>query len=155
MIETPQLLQTQTQLTAIIRLQIPKHEIQQAMGAGLQELHAAVAAQNIAAPGPWFTHHLKMSPSTWDFEICLPVTKTVRAVGRVEASEWSAMKVARTVYHGDFGGLGDAWGELASWMKTQGHAAASDLWECYLVGSESSQEPSAWRTQLNRPLLTI
>jgi hypothetical protein len=97
MIETPQLIQTQTQLTAIIRPQIPKHEIQQAMGAGLRELHAAVAAQGIAAPGPWFTHHLKISPSGFDFEICLPVTKTVRAVGRVEASEWPAMKVARAL----------------------------------------------------------
>ena len=154
MIETPQLTQTTAQQAAIIRLQIPKSEIQHAMGAGLRELHAAVAAQGIASPGPWFTHHLQISPSGFDFEICLPVTKEVRAVGRVEAGQWPAMQVARTVYHGDLGGLGDAWGELNSWMKTNGHAAAPDLWECYLVGPDASQNPLAWRTQLNRPLLT-
>jgi hypothetical protein len=30
---------------------------------------AAVAAQGIAPAGPWFTHHLRMDPATFDFEI--------------------------------------------------------------------------------------
>jgi hypothetical protein len=27
------------------------------------------------------------------------------------------------------------------------------LWECYLSGPESSTDPAAWSTELNRPLL--
>ena len=63
------------------------------------------------------------------------------------------MKVARTVYQGGYEGLGGAWGELMRWIEAQGHTAATDLWECYLAGPESGPDPSAWRTELNRPLI--
>ena len=64
-----------------------------------------------------------------------------------------AVKVARTVYQGGYEGLGGAWGELMRWIEAQGHTAATDLWECYLAGPESGPDPSAWRTELNRPLI--
>ena len=53
------------------------------MGPGIRELTAAVAAKGIAADGPWFTHHLRMDPEVFDFEICVPITADVAAVGRV------------------------------------------------------------------------
>jgi hypothetical protein len=46
MIDTPQITQTATQLTAIIRLTIPRAEIRNVMGPGIGELMAAVAAQH-------------------------------------------------------------------------------------------------------------
>lgn len=153
MIDTPQIVQTAAQLTAIIHLQIPKDEIQNAMGPGLQELTGTLAAQGIKPTGPWFTHHRKMSPDAWDFEISMPVAKPVTAAGRVKPSEWPAMKVARTVYHGGFEGLGTAWAEFGDWIEAQGHRPAEDLWECYLAGPESGPDPKKWRTQLNRRLL--
>jgi hypothetical protein len=67
-----------------------------------------VSAQGIGLAGPWFTHHFKMDPEIFDFEICVPVTAPVDAVGRVLAGELSAVKVARTVYHGPYEGLGAA-----------------------------------------------
>lgn len=54
-----------------------------------------------------------------------PVTE----VGRVESGELPAATVVRTVYHGPYEGLPDAWGELDAWMKEQGHTQAPDLWE--------------------------
>ena len=147
------MIQTPAQTTAIIRLKIPKAKIQQEMGPGLNELQSTVAAQGAAASGPWFTHHLKITAEAFDFEICVSVSKPVSPVGRVEASQRPSMKVAQTVYHGDFSGLADAWGALDAWIKAQGLTPADDLWECYLVGPESDPNPSAWRTQLSRPLL--
>ena len=52
---------------------IPRAEIQKVMGPGYREVMAAVAAQGIAPVGPWFTHHLRMDPDTFDFEIGVPV----------------------------------------------------------------------------------
>src|SRR5258706_2207156 len=73
MIDTPQITQTTATLTALIYLMIPRSELRSVMGPGISEVIAAVKAQGIGPTGPWFTHHLKMDPATFDFEICVPV----------------------------------------------------------------------------------
>jgi effector-binding domain-containing protein len=152
MLDTPQIAQTTNQLTAIIHLTIPREEIRNVMGPGVAELMAVVAAQGMAPTGPWFTHHLKMDPATFDFEIGVPVTAQVAASGRVKAGRLPATTVAQAVYHGPYEGLGGAWGELDAWIAASGHTPGPDLWECYVVGPEANADPASWRTQLNRPL---
>ncbi len=153
MIDTPEITQTQKQLTAYIHVTVPRNEIQLVMGPGITELMSTLAAQGIAPVGPWFTHHRTMDPATFDFEISVPVATPVTESGRVKAGELRAAKVARTVYHGPYEGLGAAWGEFMAWIAAEGHTPAADLWECYLAGPESGPDPSKWRTELNRPLL--
>jgi effector-binding domain-containing protein len=152
MLDTPQIARTAAQPAAIIRLTIPRAEIQNVMGPGYSEVMAAVAAQGLAPAGPWFTHHLRMDPAIFDFEIGVPVPAPISAAGRVEAGQLPAATVARTVYHGGYEGLGGAWAELDEWITAQGHRPAPDLWECYVAGPESSPDPATWRTQLNWPL---
>jgi effector-binding domain-containing protein len=153
MIEKPQITQTTAQLTAFIRLTIPREEIRNVMGPGISELKSAIAAQGIAPAGPWFTHHLRMDPGIFDFEISVPVTTPFVAAGRVKPGRLPATTVARTVYHGPYEGLGAAWGEFEAWIRANGHTPASDLWECYVAGPESNPDPATWRTELNRPLI--
>ena len=153
MIDTPQITQTAAQLTAIIPLTIPREEIRNVMGSGIRELMATISAQGIAPAGPWFTHHLRMDPDIFDFEISVPVTAPVAPRGRVEAGQWPAMKVARAVYRGPYEGLGAAWGEFDAWVKANGHKPAADLWEVYVAGPESGSDPADYRTELNRPLI--
>lgn len=100
MIDQPQIVQTDAQPAAVIRLTVPRDEIQNVMEPGINEVIAAVAAQGISPAGPWFSHHLRMAPNTFDFEVGVPVTAPVSAVGRVQAGELPAARVARTVYHG-------------------------------------------------------
>ena len=152
MLDTPQITQTAAQLTAVIHLTIPREEIRNVMGPGIAELMAAIAAQGIAPAGPWFTHHLRMDPDIWDFEIGVPVSTPVVAAGRVKPSQWPAMKVARTVYHRDYEGLADAWPEFLDWIAANGHTPASDFYECYLAGPESSPDPANWRTEFTKQL---
>jgi len=153
MIDTPQIVQSTVQLTAIIPLIIPRSEIRHVMGPGIQELMATLAHQGIKPTGPWFTYHRKMDPATFDFEISVPVATPVKAAGRVQPGQRTARKVARTVYHGPYEGLGSAWGEFDTWIKANGHQPAADLWECYVAGPESGSDPTRWRTELNRPLV--
>jgi effector-binding domain-containing protein len=153
MLDTPQITQTDAQLTAIIRLTIPREEIRNVMGPGIGELMAALAAQNISPAGPWFNHHLRMDPDVFDFEISVPVTVPVSAVGRVMPGQLPAATVARTIYHGGYEGLGAAWGEFDAWIEAEGHVPGQDLWECYVAGPESNPDPASWRTELNRPLI--
>jgi effector-binding domain-containing protein len=152
MIDTPKVIQIEAQQTAMIHLTVPRSEIQNVMGPGLQELQAALGAQGITATGPWFTHHLRMDPKIFDFEICLPVATPVAPTGRVKPGRIPAAKVVRTIYHGGYEGLGSAWSELGEWIKAQGLTPAEDLWECYLAGPESGPDPATWRTELSRPL---
>ena len=153
MIDTPQIAQSPAQHVASIRLKIPQAEIRQVMGPGIQEVMAAIAAQGLKPSGAWMTHHFEKPAEFFDFEICVPVPSSVKPTGRVQPGQLRATKVARTVYHGDYKGLGAAWGEFCAWITAQGHQTAPDLWECYTKGPESSPDPAKWETQLNQPLI--
>lgn len=153
MIETPQTLQTGAQPIALIHITIPRDEIRTAMGPGYQELMAAVSDQGLTPTGPWLTHHLRMDPEIFDFEIAMPIAEPITPTGRVVAGELPAATVIRTIYHGSFEGLGEAWTEFDTWIQAQGHTIAPNLLERYLVGPETSQDPADWRTELNRVLV--
>ncbi len=152
MLDNPHITQTATRLTAVIHLTIPKDEIRNVMGPGLGELMATIAAQGIKPTGPWFDHHFTIAPDHWDFEIGVPVSAPVVPAGRVKPSQWPAMKVAKTVLHGDYEGLADAWGEFLDWIDTSGHTPVADQYQCYVTGPESSPDPAQWRTELIKPL---
>jgi effector-binding domain-containing protein len=152
MIDTPVVTRAKEQLTAMVHVTVPRSEIQSVMGAGIDEVRAAVTAQGIPIAGPWLTHHLKMDPNTFDFEICVPVKTPVSATGRVKSGKLPARKVARTVYHGGYEGLGAAWAEFASWIKSQGLKPAADLWEVYQTDPAVVKDPRDYRTELNQPL---
>jgi effector-binding domain-containing protein len=152
MLDKPQIAWTAAQPTAIIRLTIPRDEIRNVMGPGYSELMATIAAQGIAAAGPWYTHHLRMDPEIYDFELGVPISAPIFAAGRVEAGELPAATVARTVYHGDYEGLGAAWAEFDAWITAEGRTPSPNMWERYVAGPESNPDPATWRTELNRPL---
>jgi effector-binding domain-containing protein len=152
MLEPPQVVQVPALLAAVIHLTIPRDQIREVMGPGIGEVIAAATAQGIGPAGAWFTHHLRMDPGVFDFEICVPVTAPVAPTGRVTAGEWPAMAVVRTVYRGPYEGLGAAWGEFNAWIAAHGHGVAPDYWERYLAGPESNADPATFRTELSRPL---
>ncbi|HLJ56620.1 MAG TPA: GyrI-like domain-containing protein [Chthonomonadaceae bacterium] len=155
MIEPPQVVETVAEHNAHVHLTIPREEIATVMRPGLQQVISALMEQDVEPAGPWYTHHLRMRPDTFDFEICVPVAAPIEPSAGVEPGELRAATVARTVYHGAYEGLGAAWAELMEWIQAHGHAPAEDLWERYLVGPESSPNPDDWRTELNRPLARI
>ena len=137
----------------MLHIETPRSRMQQVMGPAIAEVMAAVRAQGIGPTGPWFAHHLKMSASDFDFDICVPVAAPVAATGRVRPGQRPALQVVRTVYHGPYEGLGDAWGEFGRWIKAQGLATASDLYETYVTGPEAGADPAGWRTELSLPVV--
>jgi effector-binding domain-containing protein len=153
MIDTPQITLSAAQLTAVIHLTVSRAEIQKVMGPAIGEVLAAVARSGQAPAGPVFSHHFKMDPDTFDFEVGVPVDRQVPATGRVRPGRLPATRVARTVYRGPYEGLGKAWGEFSEWIDAEGFEPTPDLWECYVAGPESSPDPADWRTELNRPLI--
>ncbi|HZD06082.1 MAG TPA: GyrI-like domain-containing protein [Longimicrobiales bacterium] len=153
MIDPPRITRTEPQLYSVIHLTVPREEMRKVMGPGVTELMEAIDAQGLHLAGPWFTHHLRLDPDTFDFEIGVPVATPVVPTGRVRSGHRPAMRVARTIFRGAYEGLPDAWGEFDAWIVAEGHAPGPDLWEWYVTGPESSPWPAAWRTELNRPLV--
>lgn len=152
MIDEPKVVETQVQRAAVIHLTIPRDKIQEEMGPGYHELMTTLKEQGITPTGPWFSHHFRMDPAVFDFEIGVPVSADVKPSGRVKAGELPAARVARTVYRGGYEGLGPAWGEFDAWLKNEGHNTAGDLWEVYAAGPETGPDSSNYQTELNRPL---
>jgi effector-binding domain-containing protein len=153
MITTPEIVESSGQKVAFIHVTVPREGIMEAMHAGLHELGSVLKSQGVTPTGAWFTHHLRRPTETFDYRICFPVDKDVKPEGRVENGNLAQSKVVRSVYSGDYAGLGGAWGEFVTWIEAQGLKTREDLWERYLVGPESSARPEEWRTELNRPLV--
>ena len=154
MIDTPRVTKTQDLHMAMVHLTVPKDKIREVMGPGLKEVQAALEAQHITPTGPWFTHHLRMDPKAWDFQICLPVKPdaTVKPTGRVVPGLLPAARVVRTIYRGGYEGLGEAWGAFGVWIQEQRLEITEDLLECYVKGPESGKDPAGWETELTRLL---
>ncbi len=153
MLDEPQIVRIDAQPAAVIRLTIPRADIQKVMGPAIGEVMSAIAAQGIPPEGPVFTHHMRMDSATFDFEVGVAVGTTFSATGRVKPGQLPAGTVVRTVYRGPYEGLHAAWAEFEAWIAAEGHSAAPNLWERYVSGPESSADPTQWQTELNRPLL--
>jgi effector-binding domain-containing protein len=154
MLDSPQIKQTAEQQAAVIRLTIPRAEIGNMMGPGFHELMGTIAAQGIAPAGAFFSHHLRVDPDVFDFEIGVPVSSPVSPTGRVTQGVLPGTTVIRTTYRGGYEGLGEAWGEFEAWIQAEGLQTTCSCWESYLAGPESNPNPATWRTELNRPLAT-
>jgi effector-binding domain-containing protein len=152
MIDPPQIAQSESQIAAVIHLTVPRAEIQNVMRPAMEEVLATVRTQGITASGPLFSHHFRIDPNLFDFEVGVPVAAPVSAEGRVKASALPAANVARTVYHGPYDGLHRAWEQFDAWIVASGYIPAPNLWERYLAGPESSPDTANWRTELVRPV---
>ncbi len=153
MIEAPKITSFEAQDVAKIHLNVPCSEIQNVMGPGITEVFEAIAAQGLKPTGPWFSLHYKRPVTDFDFDICVPVSSPVKAVGRVQPGRVESTTVARTIYQGEYEGLRDAWEEFMQWMEKNEHKGGNYVFERYLAGPESGSDPSAWRTELNCPLI--
>lgn len=154
MIENPTVEAVPAVATAMIHLTVAREDMPKVMGPAFGELFGALAAQGIAPEGPAFDYHLREDRGVFDFQLSVPVGREVAPVGRVQAgSRPASPRVARTVYHGPYEGLPDAWGSFMRWISEQGHTPAGTFWQVYSVGPGQTPDPAQWRTELCRPLV--
>lgn len=152
MIDPPQIVHSQAQQTAAIHFTIPRAQMPEVMGAAINELLAAIAAQQAVPAGAMYTYHRRPPGEDFDFEVGFPVSKPIAPAGRVQPGNLPAARVARTIYHGGYEGLGGGWSEFMDWIARNGHQPGDTLWERYTSGPESGADAAAWQTELNRPI---
>jgi effector-binding domain-containing protein len=149
-IDTPYIVPTDIQKTAVIHIVVSRSEIQSVMEIGISELLSTLAEQGVKIIGSLFSYHLRIDPDIFDFEIGVPVEKTIEPIGRVKPSELPSTTVVRTIYRGAYEDLGQAWGEFKSWINSNNYVQMPNMWEVYLSGPETSQNPKDWCTELNQ-----
>ncbi|MGR8942595.1 MAG: AraC family transcriptional regulator, partial [Gammaproteobacteria bacterium] len=93
MIDTPEIVHTDEQLTAVIHLTVPCAEIVDVMEPAIAEVLSTLADQGVAPAGPCFSYHLKRPSDTFDFEVGFPVSRPITPAGRVKMRKLSAAKV--------------------------------------------------------------
>lgn len=153
MLEPPVILNTDEHAAAVVHHTIPRFRIQQVMAPAIAELHETLARQGIPELGPVFSHHYKLDPKIFDFDIGIPVLRPVTPSGAVMQGRLPGTRVVRTFYRGPYEGLPDAWRAFEAWIKDQGLKPGRSLWESYVVGPLGSDDSGDWVTELNRPLL--
>lgn len=152
MVQAPlQLVDSDEAWTAVIHLTVPRNEIE--MGPAIHEVVSVLARQGVTPCGPLFSWHRRRPSDTFDFEVGFPVSQMITASGRVTMSTLPAARVARSVYRGDYSGLGDGWGALIAAVTEAGLPMQGGLWERYLSGPESAADPASWCTELNLVLM--
>lgn len=149
MFENPEIAESPEQHVASVRLCIPREQIREVMGPGIMEIFGALGAQGIAPAGAWLTHHFRVDPALFDFEICVPVSRPVAEQGRVKPGKLRATRVVRALMRGPYEQLSTTWPAFMAWIDAQGLQKAGDMWEVYEVGPESGPDPANFRTTLN------
>lgn len=143
-------LQSQAEPAAVIHITVPSDQIQEVMGPAIHEVIKAVTEQGIGPKGAVFAHHFGMTPGIFNFEVGVPISGTLKPIGRVKAGELPASLVASTIYTGPYEGLGNAWGEFQKKIEAEGRTLGASLWERYFYGPESTGDSSTYRTELNQ-----
>jgi len=138
---------------AVIHLEIARTEMQKEFPRALHEILDALAAQGLAPAGPLFARHFRFLPESFDFQLGFPVTVppggSLEASGRMVAEELPAVQVVRTVHHGAYEGLPNAWEAFEKRIREAEMTVADEFRERYLVGPESGPDPAGWRTELS------
>lgn len=149
MITPPEVINTQEIATAVIPLVVPGREMPKYMDPAIKELIKTITSQGIRITGPMFSYHHRRPSDTFDFEIGFEVSKAVEPEGRVINGKLPAVKVVRSVYQGPYDGLAQAWPELQTWVRKNGHGETGKFWERYLTNPDEVKDPKHYRTELN------
>ena len=112
MLDSPRLIHTDEQPTAVIRLTVSRAEISHVMSPAIAEVMAAMTAQGANPVGPCFSYHPKRPSDLFDFEVGFPVDKPITPVGRVTMGQLPATHIVRTIYTCGYAGLAASWGEF-------------------------------------------
>jgi DNA-binding transcriptional MerR regulator len=122
----------------------------------LGELHATIAAQDVAAtgtPGGLFFDDL-FTAERGQATLFIPCEREIRPTGRVAEATIPAAELAVIVHNGPHAGIDRVYGALGAYVTEHAIAVRGPLREYYQVGRHDSQDSSAWRTEVGWPIFT-
>lgn len=151
MANEPELIETETTPTAVIRGAVPMTEITTFYDRSFTEVAAVVERQGLTPQGA-FGRYLAPPGEMIELEVGFAVDAEVQPDGDVVASTLPGGRVARLVYHGAYDGLGEAWGGFLAWVGDQGLTPSGPMWEVYVTEPTPETDPATLQTDLFVPV---
>jgi effector-binding domain-containing protein len=119
------------------------------------QMGAHLERAQVAPAGPPFAlyHGSEFDEEAVDVEWCVPVSRPVSGVDRMDGREVPGGRVAFTLHAGPYDAVGPgAYAALQGWMQEHGHESDGPPREVYLVGPCHASDPAAFRTELQWPI---
>ena len=149
-IDTPTVVNAPSRDAAVIPLVITRDQMQQEIGAAINELFAFLREEGLSPAGPIFTSHRTHPTTHFDFDAGVVLDGPLaRGSGLVKAGTLPGGRVLRVLYTGSYDRLSEGWNEFRQWTIANGYQMSERFWECYLRGPETGQPSSEWQTELN------
>lgn len=145
--------QTVLELRRIVR---PEHAGDD-IGSGMQAMFETAAAANLVTVGPPSTTYLgdfgSGEPTAVDFGIAVTFGAGEGRTGECTLRRTEPTRTARTVHHGDYSRLGQAYDTLQRWLSDSGYRPIGPPTELYLVGPEAAVIPGDLVTEIRIPVV--
>ena len=113
---------------------------------------AALATRGIEPAGPPVALYTGEVTETVDIMAGFPVPQGAAPSDDVVAALLPGGPTVEAVHVGSYDDLGDAYEEVERWFAEQDVDPGPVMWEEYLVGPESGDDPAQWQTRLVYPL---
>lgn len=121
--------------------------------AAFPELLGRLRLLGVAPSGPPFVIYHEFGTQGIDAEASVPIGEPVAAAGKIESRVLPAMTVARTVHLGPYEQLSDAYTAVSNWIRSHGYEIAGPVQERYLNGPGEGVASSAYRTEIEMPIV--
>jgi effector-binding domain-containing protein len=120
----------------------------------LGELHASLAAQDIAIAGPAggiYSNDL-FTEDRGEATVFIPCDLTFRPTGRIDSRVIPAAELATTTHAGSHADIDRSYGALATYVAQHALGVDGPIREYYLTDRYTTTDQSEWRTQIGWPI---
>lgn len=129
------LVDVQAAPAVVVRGEVAPDGISGFLGGAYGEVMQALAEQGVEPAGPPFARYTT-SEVGYGIEAGFPVTAPVRETGRVVNARVPGGHAARTLHHGGYDDLPEAYDALGDWLTSNGFEPNGEPWESYLDGPD-------------------
>lgn len=112
----------------------------------------AIAAQGTHPAGPPVAVYSGTPTSTVDVTAGFPVEGSVTEFPGTLLLPLPTGRAAVITHHGSYESLATTYDVLSRWMRKHGLVPTELMWEEYLVGPETTKDPTGWVTRIINPV---
>lgn len=126
------------------------------IGQVYRRLYEWARAKGLAPAGPACTVFLTPPsaghPERAEYEVCLPVSGTVKSEGNIQVKTLPAATVAAVRVRGPYSDIGARYTELLAWLAAEGLDAEGPPREVYLRHPGGEGDPADFLTEIQVPV---
>jgi effector-binding domain-containing protein len=145
-----ELVQQRPQPAAVVRGHLGTEQLPLFLAGAYEDTMRTIGEQGQAPSGPPFARY-ERDGGRFSVVAGFPCEHRIQPSGRVEGETLPGGLVARTMYQGDYGGIGVAYDEMQSWLTEHGYTMSGPVWESYLDEPEVKRP----RTIMQVPCLPV